>query len=285
MIEEILSGEQLKFSDRNGEDSLEEIKEEMKFDRDTRECDNEIAIVSEFTLDNPHFEPHREQKIASLTKEKNKIKNTIYQKTSKFRDTSQKEATPRTQKKKRSGKTSFRAIEPKSCAKRESAKQSTAPSSSKKSSFVQTNTTKVKSTLDSTSERFIHNFYCLAGDIKNKQKVFEQFKCTGKGGIIELEGDPIFSLKATLDFLLTTYNGCVFMISSARLKDCPQKYQSPIRRAFKESKNIDNGARNAGSLKIIQVEGRVNRGCEAIGSFRHEFEIKNSLISKLFVSA
>jgi hypothetical protein len=139
-----------------------------------------------------------------------------------------------------------------------------------------------KSNADPLTEKLINAFYQLIVDHSNKTKLLEQFKSTGKGGIIELEGEPIFPLKMTLDYLLMDYNRCVFKVTNTRIQDSLNKYDSP-RRAFKESKNINNMSNNLISSKLVEIQGRVQSGCEDKGSFTHRFEIKNGLINKLLI--
>lgn len=147
------------------------------------------------------------------------------------------------------------------------------------------NQIKSKCNVDPTVERLLKSFYNLLSDHVNKQKLLEQFKTTGKGGMIELEGEPIFPLKMTLDYLLQSYQGCTFNIITTKARDSQNKFESPIRRAFKESKNVNNAQSNVTSFKEIEVEGRVTSGCEDKGAFKHCFKIKNNLITRLVVSS
>lgn len=279
MIDEIISGERLKFSDGSEPYQREEIKEEMNYDADIYEEDNnQISIVPEFNLDKVSVEVQKTPTKFNGKRDKNYKVLNKYQKSS-----TQKDSTPKTQVKKRAG--GLKSIEPKSLVKRGSnVKVSVQKDNSKTRTRSGTQQNKAKNNLDPISERLLNNFYYLIGDSNNKIKVLEQFKATGKGGVIEFKGEPIYPLKITLDYLLSTYQGCTFAITTSKCTDSNGKYRSPIRRAFKESKNIENMAENKLNPKIIDVEGRVLVKCQSQGEFKHQFEIKNNLISRLLIS-
>lgn len=284
IIDEILSGEQLKFSDNHESYWREEVKEEINYDADIHEEDNnQISIVPEFNLDKVSIEISKTPMKSYPKKDRNYKGFNKYQKSSIQKDNYTKESTPKTQVKKKVG--SIKSIEPKSSVKRGSnIKVSVQKDNSKTRARNGTQQNKTRNSLDPISERLLNNFYYLIGDSNNKVKILEQFKVSGKGGVIEFKGEPIYPLKITLDYLLNAYQGCTFAITTSKWTDSNAKYRSPIRRAFKESKNIDNMAENKLNPKIIDIEGRVLLKCENQGEFKHQFEIKNNLISRLLIS-
>ena len=100
----------------------------------------------------------------------------------------------------------------------------------------------------------------MLADQSNKTKVMELFKQEGKGGIIEIEEEPIFPLKMTIDYLLLNYNQSVFNMDKVKAKDSQNKFTTPTRRAFKESKNFNNMSSNSSPCYSIEVEGKINQG-------------------------
>ena len=284
MIDEIISGEQLKFSDSSEGYRREEMKEEINYEIDIHEDDNnQISIVPEFNLDQVSIGFHNTPIKSVSKKDKNSKIFNKYQKSSIQKDNYIKESTPKTQMKRKVG--NIKPIEPKTSLKRNSNLKVTNQKESSISRARKLNQqTMTKCNFDPISERLLNNFYHLIGDWNNKTKLLEQFKISGKGGIIEFEGEPIYPLKMAIDYLLNIYHGCTFAITSSKFADKNSKYKSPIRRAFKESKNIENMAENKLNSKVIDIEGKIINKWENQGEFKHQFEIKNSLISRLFIS-
>ena len=284
MIDEIISGEQLKFSDSTDFYRREEMKEEINYDMDIHEDDNnQISIVPEFNLDQVSIEFNKTPIKSVSKKDKNSKIINKYQKSSNQKDSSKKESTPKTQMKRKVG--SIKSIEPKSSLKRSSNIKVSAQKDDSKSRIRKvTQQMKTKCNLDPTSERLLNNFYHFIGDWNNKAKLIEQFQTLGKGGIIEFAGEPIYPLKTSLDYLLSTYQGSKFSMTSSKWTDGSTRYKSPIRRAFKESKNLENMAEKKLSLKMIDIEGKVSTKLDGQKDFKHQFEVKNNLISRLFIS-
>ena len=111
----------------------------------------------------------------------------------------------------------------------------------------------------------------MISDLSNKTKILDSFKQTGKGGVIELEGEPIFPLKMTLDFILQDYNNCRFNISTIKASDSQLKSESPAKRAFKESKNVNNMSDYSSSSKVVEVTGSVYNPTGKLLLLVHQF--------------
>lgn len=117
----------------------------------------------------------------------------------------------------------------------------------------------------------------------NKQKVLELFKVEGKGGIIEIKGEPIFPLKMTLDYLIPTYKDCSVTINSMKAHEPKNKFTTPTKRVFKESKNFNNFASSSSACHAIEVEGRITEGWERDRDFKHQFEIDDNFITRMTI--
>lgn len=138
--------------------------------------------------------------------------------------------------------------------------------------------------------KIIRNFYqqLSASDswsnyLNNKQKVLELFKVEGKGGVIEIKGEPIFPLKMTLDYLMPTFQDCQVSITSMKSGEPKGKFVTPTKRVFKESKNFNNFASTTSIPQSIEVEGKMTEGMDEEKDFKHQFEIENNLITRLTV--
>lgn len=105
----------------------------------------------------------------------------------------------------------------------------------------------------------------------------------GKGGIIEIKGEPIFPLKMTLDYLIPTYNNCSVTINSMKAHEPKNKFTTPTKRAFKESKNFNNFASRSSACHAIEVEGRITEGRQKDRGFKHQFEIDDNLITRMTI--
>lgn len=112
--------------------------------------------------------------------------------------------------------------------------------------------------------------------------MLELFKVEGKGGIIEIQGEPLFPLKMTLDYLIPTFKDWNIRINTMKAHDAGSKYVTPTKRAFKESKNINNFASRSSAPQAIEVEGKIE-GWESDKDFKHQFEISNNLITRLTI--
>lgn len=286
MIDEILTNDhRMKFSGSHENIWQEEMKEEMSYDIEL-EDDGDMQMTPEFNIDDVVTsirEPICNSPINRNQKRSFKYLNK-FQNIKRSKEFLWDQNSPKTQKKRLSN-FKLKCIEPKSTLKRSELIKGVARNEKRVSNSRQNkNQIKSKCNIDPTTDRLLRTFYNLLSDQVNKQKLLEQFKTTGKGGTIELEGEPIFPLKMTLDYLLQNYQGCTFNIITTKARDSQNKFESPIRRVFKESKNINNAQGNSTYAKTIEVEGRVTSGCEDKGAFKHCFEIKNNLITRLVVS-
>lgn len=260
MIDEIITNDHyMKFSGAHENIGHEEMKEELHYDLDMYD-DDAIAITPEFNIDDVVCSIRDPECMSPLPRDQKKSFKYLnkFKKVGKSKDLYLKGASPVTQKKKRPT-FKLKGIESRTCLKRNDApKSSIVRDKSMSSQKRSKNKVKSKCNIDSTTERILDNFYQMVVSFNNKSKILDQFKQVGKGGIIELEDEPIFPLKMTLDFILQEYSGCRFNITTIKASDSQQKYESPIRRAFKESKNINNMSDYKSTTKVIEVEGTID---------------------------
>eukprot|EP00343_Euplotes_focardii_P005947 CAMPEP_0205809646 /NCGR_PEP_ID=MMETSP0205-20121125/13898_1 /ASSEMBLY_ACC=CAM_ASM_000278 /TAXON_ID=36767 /ORGANISM="Euplotes focardii, Strain TN1" /LENGTH=331 /DNA_ID=CAMNT_0053087129 /DNA_START=62 /DNA_END=1058 /DNA_ORIENTATION=+ len=261
MIDDIITNDHYKkFSGDDENFCTEEFKDESSVDIEMEE-DDEMAIAPEFNIDDivTHIqEPHKNSPLTRDQKKSfkylNKFQNIRRSKKSLY----SKEVTSISQKR-RSNKFKINKID---------LPEGATHSSFIKSAFKRKNSFSLKgkgqnkkiSNIDSNSSKTINNFYQLLTDINNKDKILELFRKEGKGGVIEMKGEPIFPLKMTIDYLLSTYKDCLFNKNSMKALDINNKLLTPSRRAFKETKNFNNMSDNSSPCLNIEVEGRVNEG-------------------------
>jgi hypothetical protein len=171
--------------------------------------DDSIAIIPEFNLDDVVTsiqDPICTSPINRQQKKSFKYLNK-FQKVRKSRDLKVTKATPKTQRKRGNG-FKLNSNEPMTAIKRSEFLKNRLKNVKRESSSRRSkNAIKSKCNIDPISERLLNSFYQLVIDSSNKAKILEVFKSTGKGGVIEIHGEPIFPLKMTLDYLLQSYNG------------------------------------------------------------------------------
>jgi len=286
MIDEIISGNHdMKFSGTNENIGQEEVKDEIEMDIND-DGEGAIAMIPEFSIDEVITSIQDSEYRSPLTRQQKKSFKYLnkFQKVRVSNDLYARKWSPQTQIKKQNLK--LKSKDPNTWVRKSEFSKS-ALKKGKRDSSIQKTKSPIKSRwrMDPVCERILNSFYQHISDHQNTSKVLDLFKTTGKGGVIDIVGEPIFPLKMTVDYLFHNFEGCGFDVTSYKSQDSHGKYESPIRRAFKESKNINNMSTNANLVKVIEVEGKFSNKCESRGVFKHTFEIKNSLITRLTVSS
>lgn len=215
MIDEIICSRPTKFSDRHEQFGDDEAKEEITYDVNSKEDSNEITITPEYNMDSVPIEVDSPDFVSPLTKEQKKNFKHInkFKKTYKNKEVYRKDRSPVMPKRKTNLK--LKCFEPLGSIKKRAIRRSSIKQDKlKRSASKGKEQIKSKSKINPVLERLISNFYNLLSNEINKQKLLEQFKSVGKGGVIELQDEPIFPLKTTLDYLLMQYSGCNFNIKT-----------------------------------------------------------------------
>jgi len=139
-------------------------------------------------------------------------------------------------------------------------------------------------------EKFINSFYEQLFSSTNAEKVIGFFKTEGKGAVIEVEGNPIFPLKVTLDYIINNIKGLKTNISCINIESDDAHHNFKDREAFKEAQNnnqlsnmnINDVQQCMTALKFqnqveytptfrVTVEGFVLDNNEKTSNFRHIF--------------
>ena len=103
-----------------------------------------------------------------------------------------------------------------------------------------------------------------------RDKILSLFTSSGKGGKIKIEGEPLFSLKLTVEFLINK-----FSTSKIILKKLTQKHHFtllPKKNFAKNSEKENNvGEDSLAKMIFVTIEGNmINNG---VKSFKHLFTI------------
>ena len=123
---------------------------------------------------------------------------------------------------------------------------------------------KSKRRIATSVEKLINNFYSQVthpniqllapGKAEKNKDILSLFKTEGKGAVIEVENNPIFPLKLTIEYLQSRYAKCQFMPKNINV-ECigPCDLARP---AFKEAQN-SNQLSNMGNMDIEMLAQNV----------------------------
>ena len=160
---------------------------------------------------------------------------------------------------------------------------------------------KVANYIDKIINEFYKNISHVHKGVEDaKTKILSLFKTHGKGAIIEVEDNPIFPLKLTLEYLIDKYRSHRFNVKRINVENSSALESNCYRKAFKEAQNsnqlsnlsnmdaqqnindskLDSGRASKSQEYLVVAEGKIISNNNIAKEYKHEFRIKNDKIIK-----
>lgn len=152
---------------------------------------------------------------------------------------------------------------------------------------------KAKKRVATQIEKLINEFYSQISVQGNKEKLLSLFKTEGRGAIIEIEDNPIFPLKLTLEFLVDRFKNHKVIVNKIQVENTTEIDEGTPRTAFKEAQNsnqLSNLSNNSSNILNVarydhsydnDSDQNENKSASKSKSKIHSFLIDSVLFSNL----
>lgn len=153
---------------------------------------------------------------------------------------------------------------------------------------------KAKKRVATQIEKLINEFYSQISVQGNKEKLLSLFKTEGRGAIIEIEDNPIFPLKLTLEFLVDRFKNHKVIVNKIQVENTTEIDEGTPRTAFKEAQNsnqLSNLSNNSSNILNVarydhsydnDSDQNENKSASKSKSKIHSFLIDSVLFSNLW---